>query len=1018
MNLQQYKESGKSAYAEFASIVARILESSIQEHAPHIRVQAIQKRAKDIASLGRKIESRTQAPDGAISFDAERIEDDIKDLAGVRVVLYSNGDVYQFSQSSIIRGNFEIDPRRTKLHHPNPDDGEDANEFRSTNYVVTLKDNRTSLPEFARFANMRCEIQIQTILDHAWSETAHDITYKGFKADGYGSRELEKLRVRLNNIMRKHLEPAGRDFQQVWDTYQRLLAGKSLIDSDALSRLIGVENNNERLDLLRSIGEQYISNLDDYGRQYPEIREILTKSALAAISTPTRQRISFDIAFDGVTPEEYLEEALKYIREYMIADLTGTLDDIFVLYRGAQTDNQRQKITDFGRTFSSPNLDIWKKAGPYAQRLVIKKVDSFSDEELIILRDLIVSLLDPILSTEVRGTRTNYNSLTISTATITSNEETRLIRHRCLEILQLLYKKTDSSTEKRQLISTMNSAARLPQRTSASQDLVRDVLLDSSYIAKFYANIAGDETYEILQTLEHDLLWWHRWNSGIRPPVFSREDVLNAKSDLEDSIRLFRDEIDKNNLFFIYKTLVGYESVFEPMWLSDDPEFDIKGIDEYRWNLIQTFVGNLTTETMDYWLSIIERCLETDSSDLATFIHFAKFLEEIGKKKPEIGLIYLNRLPSNERIYRASARILLGVSETSLSYQADDLISSWLTNGQHLDQVALYLRFTNSTDIDAIQTLMGKALERRELDLILSTLLIIFGRNHADITSVEDKVLIPALKFFVSNRSAEWVNAVWYMPTKTSMMASLSDRTFELMVDSICYLPRIEHHAERLVSVIGERNPALIVRLFDDRITLASADEELPEGYQALPYSLGDISDVLAMAPSELFSVCWRNYDGKQYAQRSWATRILSMAFPTLSEPLSNHLRDLIRQGSEFSLTYVALILREYDGDPCIDSLAKDLVEALSDDDELLVEVRIAVESSDVVSGEFGMVQLYKNRRDRVLDWMHDPREKVRRFATDFVHRLENNIAAEQKRAEDDIADRKAKYGGGDTDEN
>jgi hypothetical protein len=47
------------------------------------------------------------------------------------------------------------------------------------------------LPEYARFAGLHCEIQVQTILNHAWSETSHDIIYKDNLGPGFGKRALE-----------------------------------------------------------------------------------------------------------------------------------------------------------------------------------------------------------------------------------------------------------------------------------------------------------------------------------------------------------------------------------------------------------------------------------------------------------------------------------------------------------------------------------------------------------------------------------------------------------------------------------------------------------------------------------------------------------------------------------------------------------------------------------------------------------------------------------------------------------
>ncbi|MGG9016243.1 hypothetical protein ACQ9A5_26165, partial [Escherichia coli] len=79
----------------------------------------VQFRAKDPASLSRKLENRQMSacPD---------IAEEIKDLAGCRLIFYTNTDVEAFAQSRILHDNFDVDYDRTKIHYPTGD-GDDAN---------------------------------------------------------------------------------------------------------------------------------------------------------------------------------------------------------------------------------------------------------------------------------------------------------------------------------------------------------------------------------------------------------------------------------------------------------------------------------------------------------------------------------------------------------------------------------------------------------------------------------------------------------------------------------------------------------------------------------------------------------------------------------------------------------------------------------------------------------------------------------------------------------------------------
>jgi hypothetical protein len=87
--------------------------------------------------------------------------------------------------------------------------------YQSIHYVVELRPNRTVLPEYARFRGMRAEIQLRTVLQHAWAEIEHDIQYK--------STETIPVAVRRRFLaLAGLLEIADREFQEVQAEDERI----------------------------------------------------------------------------------------------------------------------------------------------------------------------------------------------------------------------------------------------------------------------------------------------------------------------------------------------------------------------------------------------------------------------------------------------------------------------------------------------------------------------------------------------------------------------------------------------------------------------------------------------------------------------------------------------------------------------------------------------------------------------------------------------------------------------------
>ena len=93
----------------------------------------------------------------------------------------------------------------------------------------------------------------------------------------------------------------------------------------------------------------------------------------------------------------------------------------------------------------------------------------------------------------------------------------------------------------------------------------------------------------------------NRWNTGCfgytgatraSPAPWPRMlACAKARDALNASILKFRDIVNSDKGFTIYKTLVGFESVFPPAW--DDPNFHYEQETAYRQERIDGFVAEV-----------------------------------------------------------------------------------------------------------------------------------------------------------------------------------------------------------------------------------------------------------------------------------------------------------------------------------------------------------------------------------------------------------------------------------------
>lgn len=129
-----------------------------------LQCHQISQRVKELDSIEEKIKRKEGKYNSLV---------DITDIVGVRVITYLDSDVDAIE--SVIRAEFKVDVKNSidkRLHL--------ANEFgyRSLHFIVELNDSRQGQTENKQYFGLRAEIQVRSILQHAWAEIEHNLGYK------------------------------------------------------------------------------------------------------------------------------------------------------------------------------------------------------------------------------------------------------------------------------------------------------------------------------------------------------------------------------------------------------------------------------------------------------------------------------------------------------------------------------------------------------------------------------------------------------------------------------------------------------------------------------------------------------------------------------------------------------------------------------------------------------------------------------------------------------------------------
>lgn len=129
-----------------------------------ITIHQISGRTKDYESLSKKIDRKISKYSSI---------DDITDLVGIRIISYLESEVDVIAE--LIKQEFKLDEINSIDKR---DLKSDQFGYKSLHLVVSLNDSRSALTEYKDYLNFKCEIQIRSILQHAWAEIEHDLGYK------------------------------------------------------------------------------------------------------------------------------------------------------------------------------------------------------------------------------------------------------------------------------------------------------------------------------------------------------------------------------------------------------------------------------------------------------------------------------------------------------------------------------------------------------------------------------------------------------------------------------------------------------------------------------------------------------------------------------------------------------------------------------------------------------------------------------------------------------------------------
>lgn len=298
----------RERYLRYAVAIETILRMALKDIPTH----HISARAKGIDRFAEKA-SKPDPDDPTRPKYPDPITE-IEDLAGARVIAYVLRALPQIED--VVVREFDVVERSDK--------GAQLIEkalvgYRSIHLIVRMKPERVKLLEYREFSDLRAEVQIRTILQHAWAEIEHDMRYKPASEP---NKELSQRFTALAGL----IEVGDREFDQIYEIDER--RRQSLRDLSQLREEIPEPADNSRQQT--SVAENQLPTVKapepTIGLPFSQPKELIALERYADAIIAYNALISSE-------PRQFAHYLGRAKARFLSGDVAGAVADIEVAER-------------------------------------------------------------------------------------------------------------------------------------------------------------------------------------------------------------------------------------------------------------------------------------------------------------------------------------------------------------------------------------------------------------------------------------------------------------------------------------------------------------------------------------------------------------------------------------------------------------------------------------------------------------------------------------------------------------
>jgi ppGpp synthetase/RelA/SpoT-type nucleotidyltranferase len=970
--INEYKLQ-QSTYKEFGKTVYKIIKAILKNN--EFRHQPVTYREKSINSLRKKIIKDKR-------YQELKTITEINDLVGCRIIFYVDRDIERFRNH--IHKEFNVIKEELKY---SPD------EYNALHFVVKLNEDRLKLLEYAKYSNLKCEIQLTTALYYAWAEMNHDIIYKPpEELYNFDKQTFSLFKEKFSRVMKDHIKEAQYEFDFISNQLENIRKGKQVFDINFLNNIIHFKSNYELYENLTLL-HKYIIEFGDKTPKELSIIKII-ESALKKLKTLKIRPIKMTIGYlEDCTYTEVASVCLEILNDLKYLYIEEVFKLLIMLSLDQEPEVKKKSLEILAR-LSMYNLNVLKKIGYRPQLLILGKIEEWSTKQLIERIESFVIISEKLLEPSFeRITIKDYETVAFQFGALKVENNLKKIRNRTIAILKKLYVIVEDRKQKQKIIQALQESTRMPDRGNYNKDMEKMVLDNTNELIDYYISIISNSDYAIIQDIEEDTYWLtQRLDTNKVPRIKELQSLISSIKEYD-----------------IFRTLVGYHYYETDVKKVEPEKIDFKEKEARRRNKIKEFVNDISENNFKDWERIILSIIKNYSfpEDQGEFWHFNLFLKELGEQKPEIA--YRLLINNEEKLEPFITHLIDGIWKSDLKQLAKELISKWINEGKHLSQCALVFYYVGEIDKPLINKIFNQAIKIKDKDIQNNTFNNIIQSivtNYPKHKNTKN-LFISSIKELTKNKNWNWIYNEWY--SRDSILKSLTNTQVDAILKNLLHLPDIKSLAEEALTQIAEDYPLKVIKFFYERY-LIQKNEKREGYYDAIPYKLHQMSKPLSENEEIIIPEILKWFKKKDPSLHREGSRLIEAIFPAFNKILEEKLIKLIKSKNKKNIRIVFNILHAYKGEEFLHNICKELIKEYPENDDYQREIFFILSQMREVSGEYGFVEGLKKKKEEIQSWKVDDNKVIQVFVKKYEDHLRKRIINEKKQADENIELRKRRF--------